>query len=88
MAKGMGGLREIRCSVESLPPEASVYTPPGFTIVEVPSGHYVPEGRVTVHPPDLIHLPARALKDVAEGRAVILQGSPTRLRLPRKPTGV
>jgi hypothetical protein len=41
MTRGMFGLREIRCSIEALPPEPEVYNSPTINIVEVPSGYCI-----------------------------------------------
>ena len=41
MSKGISGLREIRSSIEAMPPEPEVYRPSAINIVAVPSGCYV-----------------------------------------------
>ena len=43
MYKGINGLREIRSSIESIPPEAEVHAPSVINIIGVPSGHFVTE---------------------------------------------
>ena len=41
MTSGMSGLREIRQSIEALPPEARPEAPTSFAIVSVPNGYQV-----------------------------------------------
>lgn len=63
MCRLMFGLREIRNSVESLPPEPTVQAPSSFAIVSVPSGFAVgADGGFTPMPLMIEHDPQPPLR--------------------------
>jgi hypothetical protein len=62
MTKGMFGLREIRCSLEAIPPDAVAETPRFVNVVSIESGRFLdPDGKHL----SIEHMPAEAKNEGA-----------------------